>query len=151
MVVEGSHVFRGSREVVWALLLDPQVIARSMPGTESLAQVAPDRYEGRMRVGLGAITLVELNLAVTVADAVAPEHYTLLIDGSGRLGFVRGAAAVRLDADGTGTVMRYQADLELGGKVAAVGEGVLGSVSRAVTRQGFAALAREVERRLVGS
>ncbi len=148
MIVEGDYVFRGTREVVWALLLDPQVIARSMPGTERLTQVAPDRYEGKMRVGLGAITLVEIDLAITLADAVAPERYTLLIDGSGRLGFARGAASVRLDANGAGTVMHYKADLELGGRVAGVGEAVLGSVSRAVTRQGFAALAREVERRL---
>ncbi len=148
MIVEGSHVFSGAREVVWALLLDPQVIARSMPGTETLVQVTPDRYEGKMRVGLGAITLVELDLAVTLADAVVPERYTLLIDGTGRLGFARGAASVRLDANGAGTVMHYKADLALGGRIAAVGEAVLGSVSRAVTRQGFAALAQEVAARL---
>jgi carbon monoxide dehydrogenase subunit G len=101
-----------------------------------------------MRVGIGPITAAEFDLSITLADVQKPASYTMLLDGKGRFGFTRGTARVELQPDSAGTVMRYRADLTVGGKIAALGQRLLDSVSRLLTRQGLEALNRELTQRL---
>ena len=150
MIVEGTYPFAGSPAVIWDLLMDPTVLAKAMPGTKELVRVAPDRYEGVMRVGIGPITAAEFDLTITLSDVQPVERYAMLIDGKGKFGFARGTANVTLTPDGTGTVMRYSADLQVGGKIAAVGQRLLDSISKLMTRQGLEALNRELTARLGG-
>ncbi|HEV8356411.1 MAG TPA: carbon monoxide dehydrogenase subunit G [Gemmatimonadales bacterium] len=148
MIVEGSHTFPGPRGVVWKMLLDPDVLAKTMPGASTITRVADDRYEGKMKVGVGPITAAEFEVTITLSDPVPPERYRMLIEGRGRFGFTRGNAAVTLAEDGAGTAMHYQADLQIGGKIAAVGQRLLDTVSKMMLRQGLEAMTREMERRL---
>jgi uncharacterized protein len=150
MIVEGNHFFPGPREVVWALLLDPAVLAKTMPGTASIARVGDDRYEGTMAMGIGPITAAVFDVVITMTDRAEPEHYTMQIEGRGKFGFTRGKAAVTLAPEGAGTSMHYQADLVVGGKIAAVGQRLLDSVSKLMLRQGLDAMTRELEHRLAG-
>jgi carbon monoxide dehydrogenase subunit G len=148
MNVEGSHRFAAAPPTVWALLMDPAVLAKAMPGTRRLERVAPERYEGVMAVGIGPITAAEFDLVITLSELVPPRSYTMQIDGKGSFGFTRGTAQVELAADDAGTVMRYQAELQVGGKIAALGQRLLDSVSKLLIRQGLEALSRELERKL---
>ena len=150
MIVEGTHLFPGPRAVVWALLLDPEVLAKTMPGSATIARVSDDRYEGTMAMGIGPITAAVFDVVITMSDRVEPEHYTMQIEGRGKFGFTRGKAAVTLTPEGAGTSMRYQADLVVGGKIAAVGQRLLDSVSKLMLRQGLEAMTRELEQRLAG-
>ncbi len=147
MLVEGRRVFAGSREAVWSLLLDPAVVAKTMPGTQAMTLVEPGHYRGKMRVGFGPL-VAEFDVTVVLEDVVEPERYTMRIEGLGRLGHTRGSARVRLEADGTGTLLDFRGDLEVGGTIAALGQRLLDSVSGALARQGLEAMEREVERRL---
>lgn len=148
MVLEGAHDFAGTREGVWKALLDPEVIARTVPGTRQMVRVAPERYEGTMRIGIGPLVAAEFDVTVTLADVLEPERYTMRIEGLGRLGFIRGGAWVHLETNGAGTLMRFKTDLEIGGKIAAVGQRLLTSVSHLLAKQGLEAMEREVEKRL---
>ena len=148
MIVEGTYTFPGPREVVWGLLLDPEVLAKTMPGATSMTRVTEDRYEGKMGVGIGPITAAEFDVVITMTEKVVPESYRMQIEGRGRFGFTRGNAAVRLTADGDRTVMHYQADMMVGGKIAAVGQRLLDSVSRMMLKQGLEAMSAELDRRL---
>ena len=148
MIVEGTHVFPGPRDVVWALLLDPEVLAKTMPGKASITRVADDRYEGTMEMGIGPISAASFELTITLSDRVEPERYRMLIEGRGKFGFTRGNAAVTLAPEGAATRMHYQADLTVGGKVAAIGQRLLDSVSKLLLRQGLDAMTRELEQRL---
>ena len=150
MIVEGTYPFPATPAVIWELLMDPEVLAKAMPGTKQLVRAAPDRYEGIMRVGIGPITAAEFDLTITLTEQEPPRRYAMEIDGKGRFGFTRGMAKVELTPDGTGTVMHYSADLQVGGKIAAVGQRLLDSVSKMMTRQGLEALNRELIARLGG-
>ena len=150
MIVEGTHRFPGPREIVWSLLLDPDVLAKTMPGTATITRVSDDRYEGTMAMGIGPISPASFDVTITMTDRAEPERYTMLIEGRGKFGFTRGNAAVTLAPDGGDTVMQYQADLVVGGKIAAVGQRLLDSVSKLLLRQGLEAMTRELERRLAG-
>ncbi len=148
MIVEGTHVFAGRPEAVWDLLLDPTVIAKAMPGTRELVREGPDRYRGRMQISIGPITAAEFALLITLADLDPPRRFVMHVDGTGRFGFTRGAAEVTLAPEGEGTAMGYRADLQVGGKIAGVGQRLLDMVSRAMLRSGLDALGAELSARL---
>ena len=147
MILEGTHAFRASREAVWEALQDPDVIAKTTPGTRDMRRVAAERYEGKMRLGLGPL-VAEFDVVVTLTDVAAPERYTMHVAGGGRLASLRGSVAVQLSPDGAGVVLRYRADFQVGGPAAALGHRLLESVGQLMARQGLEAMNREVERRL---
>jgi len=151
MIVEGNYLLPGSPTAIWDLLMDPAVLAKAMPGTRTLERVAPDRYEGVMRVGLGPITAAEFELSIVLSDIQRPQHYAMQIDSKGKFGFTRGVARVELDPEANSTVMRYSADLQVGGKIAALGQRLLESVSKLMLRQGLEALNQELQTRLGGT
>ncbi len=149
MIVEGSYRFPAQREAIWEMLLDPEVIARTMPGAREMERVAHDKYEGKIGVGIGSLMAAEFAVSVVLTDVAPPERYTMLIDGHGKLGFARGSALMRLAADGSSsTVLDFRADLQIGGKVAGVGQRLLDGVARLLMKQALDGLAQEVNRRL---
>lgn len=152
MIVEGEFTFQGPREVIWELLQDPAVLAKALPGARTLTQTAEDRYEGVMHVGVGPVTAGEFSVRVVLGDKVPPQSFSMRTEGKGGIGFSRGTARVGLSAlPGGGTLMKYRADLQIGGKIAGVGQRVLDSAARTMTRQGLEALNRELQARLAGA
>jgi len=147
MKVEGITTLHGPRPVVWELLRDPTVLAKAMPGTRRLDQTAPGRYDGAIKVSVGPVTAAEFSLAVTLRDEVPPERFEMDIDSRGNLGFVRGSALVELDG-GDETTLRYSADLQVGGKIAAVGQRVLEAAARMMTSKAFESVGRDLAARL---
>ncbi len=149
MIVDGEYVFPGPREVVWELLQDPEVLSKAMPGAARLVLVGDGAYEGSIRVGVGPVTAAEWKLGVTLQDRVPPESYVMQVDSKGPIGFTRGSAEVRLEEEGEGsTRMRYHADLQVGGKVAGVGQRLIDQVAKMMTHRGLDALGRELRERL---
>jgi carbon monoxide dehydrogenase subunit G len=151
MIVEGTYSFTGSRQAVWNLLLDECVLGLAMPGCRQLTRVSPERYEGLMQVGVGPITAAEFRVAIGLRELNPPHSYVMDVDGQGRFGFTRGTAHVSLIEASGGTIMTYQADLMVGGKIAGVGQRLLDTVSRMMTRRGLDTLAAELERRLAAN
>ncbi len=151
MILEGEYRFDGPREAVWNLLLDPDVLVKALPGAKALTRTAEDKYEGRMNVGVGPVTAAEFAMTVEITDKVHPERYTMHVGGKGALGFTQGAAAVELEPQGEeSTVMRYRADLKVGGKIAGIGQRLLETVAKTMTKHGLDALSRELAERLKG-
>ena len=148
MIIEGAQRFAAAPEVVWGFLMDPEVLARVMPGTRQLVQTAPGTYQGKMAVTIGPITAAEFALAINLSDIERPQRYTMHVDASGKLGFTRGQAQVKLAPENGGTRMDYRADLQMGGKVASVGQRLLDLVSRTMLKNGMEALVAEVDRRV---
>jgi carbon monoxide dehydrogenase subunit G len=148
MIVEDTYTFSAPREAVWTALLDPDVVAKTMPGSSGIERVGEDRYEGKMRVGIGPIIAARFDVVITLTEKQFPERYQMQVDGRGSFGFTRGTAIVQLTASGASTVMRYQADMVVGGGIAAVGQRLLDSVSRRLLRQGLDAMSVELARRL---
>lgn len=149
MIVEGEYVFAGPRPLVYQLLQDPEVLSKAMPGAAKLERVGEAEYRGSIRVGVGPVTAAEWKLSVVLQDRVPPESYVMLIDSSGPVGFTRGSAAVALlEVEDGSTVMRYRADLQVGGKVAGIGQRLIDQVARMMTKLGLDALSRELRARL---
>jgi carbon monoxide dehydrogenase subunit G len=149
MNLNGSFTFTGPRTKVWELLQDPVVLAKALPGTERLEMTSEDRYQGVMKVSVGPVTAARFDVVVSLTDKVPPHRLALHIEGKGPVGFTRGTAAVVLEEQGGDkTSMEYTSDVQVGGRIASVGQRLLESVSKMMMRQALEALERELAARL---
>ncbi|MFP5379118.1 MAG: CoxG family protein [Vicinamibacteria bacterium] len=149
MIVEGTYTFKGPRATVWDLLQDPEVLVKAMPGAERLTRVGDDRFEGVMKVSVGPMSAAEFQMAVELVDKIAPERFGMRIDAKGGLGFARGTAEVTLTEPRAGeTTMTYRSEMQIGGRIAAVGQRILDSAARMMTERGLQALQAELQARL---
>jgi carbon monoxide dehydrogenase subunit G len=152
MIVDGEFSFRAPRNRVWVLLQDPDVLVKAMPGAQRLVTTGDGTYEGTIRIGVGPVTAAQWTLSVALHDREEPARYMMKVDSKGPLGFTRGSASVELLDGGAGsTTMRYRADLQIGGKVAGIGQRLLDQVAKLMTRQGLEALSREMELRIAAT
>jgi carbon monoxide dehydrogenase subunit G len=149
MNLNGSFTFNGPRASVWELLQDPVVLAKALPGTERLVLTSADHYEGVMKVSVGPVTAAKFDIAVVLRDKVPPQSMAMQIEGKGPVGFTRGTASIVLEEQAGGaTLMQYTSDVQVGGRIASVGQRLLESVSKMMMRQALDALQRELAARL---
>jgi len=148
MILDGEFAFRAPRRSVWTLLQDPDVLVKAMPGAQRLVQTGDGTYEGTIRIGVGPVTAAQWTLTVALHDREEPASYGMKVESKGPLGFTRGSASVELLDEPAGTRMKYRADMQIGGKVAGIGQRLLDQVARMLTKQGLEALSREMEARL---
>lgn len=144
MVIESAYLFGASREAVWEALQDPEILVQALPGTERLERVDGHLYAGEMVVGVGPVTAARFDISVELIDLLPPGAFKMIVGGQGRAGFVDGRANVRLEERGSRCLMRYRAELEVGGCVAVVGQGLLDSVGTAMSRRGLEAVDRMI-------
>ena len=148
MKLAGEYVFDGPRDQVWELVRDPEVLATALPGTQSMNQVSESEYEGKMNVRVGPIGGV-FSGRVVVSDEVPPESYTLSLEGRGAPGFGQGTGHVQLIDQGDGTtLMKYEGEVQIGGRIASVGQRLMDTASKSMIRQGLEALNKALEARV---
>ena len=147
MLIESEFKFDAPREALYDGLHDPEILSGALPGT-LLEITAEDRYEGEMEVSVGPVTAARFTVVVELKDKVRPEHFDMHVEGKGKAGFVSGIANVAFDELDGGTLMKYRADLQVGGRVAGVGQRLLDSVGKTMSRQGLEAVNRSLTERL---
>jgi uncharacterized protein len=136
MKIEGSADIPAPRDKVWAAFLDPEILAQALPGCEKLEAIGPNEYKATMKIGVAAIKGT-FEGKVKLSDLEPPNRYRMAVEGSGGPGFVRGAAGMQLsDVDG-GTKVSYDADVQVGGLIASVGQRMLGGVTKMMLDQFF--------------
>jgi carbon monoxide dehydrogenase subunit G len=131
------------RERVFAALLDPAVLQRCIPGCESLTETGPDAYAATLKVGVAGMKGTYTGKAA-IANKQPPDSLTLSIDGKGGPGFVRGSAVLKLSADGGTTRVACDADVQVGGLIAAVGSRLVEAAARKMADEFFRQLAAEI-------
>ncbi len=148
MKIESEFLFAGSRVKLWELLLDPEIMAKAIPGTESLEKVSEDEFKGVMSVGVGPVN-GKFSIELKLTDMIAPESYNMNIFAKGAPGFLKGTARIELyEKSENETIMKYSADLNIGGKIAIVGQRLLDTIGKSMTNQALESLNRELQNRL---
>jgi len=136
MKIEGTREISAPRDRVWAAFLDPAVLAKAIPGCDALEEVGTGEYKAVMKIGVGAIKGT-FEGKVRLSDLDPPNRYKMAVEGKGSPGFVRGEAVMSLTDLPAGTQVAYDADVQVGGLIASVGQRMLGGVSKMMLDQFF--------------
>ena len=143
VTLEGTYSFDAPQDVVWEAVQDPHVLSQVLPGCERLEQVGENEYEGEINIRIGP---VQGNFVGTVrlSDIQPPNSYRLELEGQGRPGYVKGAGNLRLESSGDGkTTLSYTGEAQLSGRIASVGQRLMDSSARSITRQGLESLDKQ--------
>jgi uncharacterized protein len=142
MKLAGSYTLGGTPEQVWAVITDPQRLARALPGCERLDPDGADRYKAVIGFALAAIS-GKYSGSLEFADKKQPHSLRLKLEGRGTPGFLKGEGQVQLQARGKQTELRYAGEAQVGGMIAGVGQRMIEVAARRLVAQFFDKLAQE--------
>ena len=143
MKIQGSHTFDAPREQVWRALLDPAILARTLPGCERLERVGENDFQGALNVQVGPVK-GQFQGTLQLSDLKPLEGYHMKLDGKGPAGFMNGEGDLKLADAGGSTLLTYDLDAQVGGRLAGVGQRLIESSAKSISRQGLEGLAREI-------
>jgi len=143
MNLQGTATLRADRDRVFGALTDPGVLARCIPGCESLELTGPDSYAMTVSAGVGAIR-GRYDGQVTLTELTRPEGYVMNARGAGAAGTADATCRIELTEDGEQTQLSYSADATVGGPVAGVGQRMISGVAKRMAGQFFAAVDDEL-------
>src|SRR5712692_6485232 len=142
MKIEGTHELHAPRDRVYALLIDPEVLRRCIPGCESLEKIDENAYAATLKAGVGAIKGT-FKGNVHLEDMRPPEHYRIVVEGKGLVGFAKGSANFDLLEQGGSTLIKYSGELQVGGTIAGVGQRMIQAAAKMMAGRFFTALELE--------
>ena len=130
MEMSGQQRIAAARETVWAALNDPEVLKQCIPGCQELTKEGDNAFAAKVRAKVGPVS-ANFSGQVTLSDIVPPESYTISGEGKGgAAGFAKGGAKVSLAEDGDGTLLSYDVDAKVGGKMAQLGARLIDGTAR---------------------
>jgi carbon monoxide dehydrogenase subunit G len=144
MDLTGSYTFAAPAARVWALLNDPEVIASCLPGCDRLEPLGDDRFRANLSLAVAAIS-GQYAGTVAIVDKQPPQSYRLVVEGSGKAGFVKGEARIELVDQSGATTVNVSGQGQVGGLMARVGQRLLGSVSQMMMDRFFGCLRTRAE------
>jgi carbon monoxide dehydrogenase subunit G len=138
--ISGSNSVPAPRERAWAVLQDPDVLAKCMPGCDALVKTGDNEYQMKMKMALASFSGL-FDGRIRIADQSFPDTFRLIVEGSGKVGFLKGDGLLTLIEQGTSTEVRYEGDVHVGGTIAAVGQRLIDSTARMMIKRFFDKLA----------
>jgi carbon monoxide dehydrogenase subunit G len=132
-------------DVAWAALNDDAVLQRCIPGCESLSRETPEVLKATVALAIGPVR-ARFNGTVRFENIRPMQGYTLVFEGQGGIaGFSKGTAAVQLvdGSDGT-TVLTYEAEAQVGGKIAQLGSRLIDATSKKLAGEFFSRFEQEL-------
>jgi carbon monoxide dehydrogenase subunit G len=141
--INGSYPLPVTPERAYELLQDPEVLAQCMPGTERLVKIGSDEYEMKMKMVISAVQGLFAG-KVRIADQKPPEQFRLIVEGSGKVGFMRGDGLLTLSSASATTEVHYEGEVHVGGVIAGVGQRLLDTTAKIVIRKFFEKLTASV-------
>jgi carbon monoxide dehydrogenase subunit G len=140
--IGGLYTVPAPRERTWTLLQDPAVLARCMPGCDGLERLGPDEYKMKMKMNLASFAGL-FQGKVQITDSVPPDSFRLLVEGAGKIGFMKGDGALTLTANGDATDVQFDGDVQIGGTIAAVGQRLIDTTAKMLIKRFFERLNAE--------
>jgi carbon monoxide dehydrogenase subunit G len=144
MKIESTQELRSPRDRIYSALTDPEVLRRCIPGCESLEKISEDTYSATLKAGVGSIKGT-FKGEVRLEDMRPPEHYRIVVEGKGAIGFAKGSADFDLEEKDGGTVIKYSGELQIGGTIAGVGQRMIQGAAKMMASRFFAALEAETK------
>ncbi|MEO8053428.1 MAG: carbon monoxide dehydrogenase subunit G [Acidobacteriota bacterium] len=143
MKISGTYTLPLPQERAYEVMQDPEVLARAIPGCESLEKVGPDEYSMKMKMALASLSGA-FEGKVRITEQTPPNSFRLVVEGTGRIGFVKGDGLLKLSpAAAGGTEVAYEGEAQVGGTIAAVGQRLIDGTAKTMIKKFFDKLAAE--------
>jgi carbon monoxide dehydrogenase subunit G len=137
MNLTGEHRIEASRQAVWAALNDPEILKQAIPGCESIEKTSDTEFNTTVKAKVGPVS-ARFAGVVRLSDLDPPNGYTISGEGKGgAAGFAKGGAKVRLEEDGGATLLRYEVEAQVGGKLAQIGSRLVDGTARKLAGEFF--------------
>jgi carbon monoxide dehydrogenase subunit G len=137
MRMTGEERIAAPRGRVWEALNDPDVLRQCIPGCQSLEREGADKLRATVEVKLGPIG-ARFNGTVTLSEINAPQSYTLTGEGNGgTVGSAKTSIKVRLAEEGSATLLSYEVDAQVGGRLAQLGGPLIDATAKRFASQFF--------------
>ena len=137
MDMTGEYRIEALRDKVWAALNDPDILKDCIPGCQRLEKTSPTGFTADVVAKVGPVK-AKFSGNVTLSDLDPPNGYTISGEGKGGVaGFASGGAKVRLEADGEATVLKYEVNAKVGGKLAQIGSRLIDATARKMANEFF--------------
>ncbi|MGF6426614.1 CoxG family protein [Bradyrhizobium elkanii] len=145
MTMNGEVQLPASREAVWAKLNDPEVLKACIPGCEELEPTDGGGFRAVAKMKVGPVS-ARFKGRVTLGDLDPPNGYKISGEGEGGVaGFAKGGATVLLVEKDGGTLLTYNVEAQIGGKLAQLGQRLILGSAKKLADQFFGNFAKEVQ------
>ena len=126
-----------SLDEVWTALNNTEILKQAMPGCESFDAVEENKFAAKITAKVGPVK-AKFKFNVEMTDIDAPNGYTIMGEGQGGVaGFAKGSAKVDLTEDGTDTILAYNVQANVGGKLAQLGARLIDGAAKKMADEFF--------------
>jgi carbon monoxide dehydrogenase subunit G len=145
MVMTGEQQLAAPREKVWAMLNDPAVLKSCIPGCETLDVIGENEFQAVATNKIGPVK-ARFKGKVRLSDMDPPNGYRISGEGDGGIaGFAKGGATVKLTPKDGGTLLTYNVEAQIGGKLAQLGQRLVNGAAKKLADDFFAKFAQAVK------
>ena len=129
MKLAGTYKLNVKKEIAWNALNDPEILKQCIPGCDSFDKENDNTFSASVTNQIGPMNAT-FSGTVKLLNIKRNESYTLSGEGQSSVGFVNGGANVKLtEEDGT-TLLYYEVDINVGGKIAQLGSRLIDGVAK---------------------
>ena len=144
MDIKGEYTIAASRDKVFAALNDPEVLKACIPGCESLEKLSDTDMMAKVKLRIGPVS-ASFSGKVTLSDIDPPNGYKISGEGQGGVaGFAKGGATVALTDKDDGTLLSYNVEAQIGGKLAQLGQRLIAGAAKKMADDFFDKFAKSV-------
>lgn len=147
MEITGKYRFKADQESVWRLLMDPNAIAKAIPGVDRMTPVdgEANAWRATAKIGIASVSGTYSG-TVRMSEIEAPTQYRLTVSGEGKQSIIGGSAVLKLsyDPDKQRTLLTWVAEAKISGKLASIGQRLIGAAAVMLSKLFFRALARQL-------
>jgi carbon monoxide dehydrogenase subunit G len=144
MTMSGEVELAAPRDVVWTKLNDPEVLKACIPGCEQLDKISESEFQAIATVKVGPVK-ARWKGKVRLSDLDPPNSYRISGEGEGGVaGFAKGNSKVTLTAKNGGTLLSYEVEAQIGGKLAQLGQRLINSAAKKTADDFFGKFAATV-------
>jgi carbon monoxide dehydrogenase subunit G len=138
MDMSGEYRIPAPRQTVWEALNDPEILKAAIPGCEELTAEGDNGFAAKVRAKVGPVS-ARFQGKVALLDLDPPNGYRIEGEGTGgAAGFAKGGATVKLTEDGGETILNYEANASVGGKLAQIGSRLIDGAAKKMADDFFA-------------
>jgi carbon monoxide dehydrogenase subunit G len=142
MTMTGEVQLPATRDAVWAKLNDPGVLQVCIPGCEQFEKLSDTEFQAVAVTKIGPVK-ARWKGKVRLSDLDPPNAYKISGEGEGgAAGFAKGGASITLSDKDGGTLLSYNVEAQIGGKLAQLGQRLIAGASKKMADEFFSKFAQ---------